>query len=165
MGIYVKLKRVLSYGSLAGRKYSLMCIGNFMGSDEILLNDTCPFYESLNNRSPIHRNPSSIVFSSPLSVQMNIVILVKEQQNMWLQSVLIDLENGHFSIQPYYEDSRLLPPEISALILSSFGIQKKNKAISLAALAQENQQMDSHQMSRPNSVWLDDDPDEESSRV
>ncbi|WP_062108525.1 hypothetical protein [Bacillus niameyensis] len=128
MSICVEIKRILSYGKLAGRNYNLVCQGNWV-RNQLLKVTPVVYIQNASNHQTHSKSPN---FCLPLTVYTEIEIIAKRGEVIWKTTILIDLKNWHFTFR---KNEGEMPDEIKVLILSSFGVQQGENILCLHALA------------------------------
>ncbi|MBS4200660.1 hypothetical protein KHA93_13560 [Bacillus sp. FJAT-49732] len=140
MKYLIELERILTVGGRAVNQYELVFKGELAEKNN---HTPFPIIHSLqtpHEKTSKKRNTSkvsstsNIIISTPLSAKTYIKMNVHEQVKTWQISIQVDLINWIITIEPYYKDSLPLTYEISSLILSSIGIQRGQKMLSLAYL-------------------------------
>ncbi|MCJ8007960.1 hypothetical protein ACFFF5_14760 [Lederbergia wuyishanensis] len=139
MRYLIELERIMSVGERVVNQYELVFKGELTDKN----NSTYPIFRGLKplERTPIRKRAtrrskaSNIIISFPLSAKTYIKMNVYSDFRTWQISVLVDLNNWKFTIEPFYNNSIPLTYEVSTLILSSIGIQKGKKILSLNALS------------------------------
>jgi len=136
MTLIVKIKKVMSFGRLAGKDYMLVCRGAPIGKNKILIKSKFLFCESLISNTPLDWRPvTNDIPLSPLSVRSSISAEVKFRHGTWQIKMNIDLINWKFSISALNQQDLPLTKEIAYLLLASFGIQNENAAMSFATIS------------------------------
>ncbi|MBS4206765.1 hypothetical protein [Bacillus sp. FJAT-50079] len=139
MSVSIEIERIMSYGRLGSKEYSLICHGILQKDRTIALHPIFNFHDALRKNLPFSRLTSEVL-SAPLSETMEIIIKVRFMNVTWRQCVRVDLINWEFVVIPYSENSLPLPIEIIMMLLASFAIKKGRRSKNLVLLTLESGQ-------------------------
>lgn len=142
LSMYVEIRRIMTYGKIAGRGYRLVCHGDVENHREIILSPVTYFVDPLQNsmRSILK---TTVLLSPSLFVQTVLDLTVKVKDMEWDIRMIIDLKDWLFYIEDIGE-GLCMPDEIKVLIFSSFSIQCQQKTLTLDALAARKHIMSKH---------------------
>lgn len=136
MSVFVKIKKIIAKGSLAGKDMSLVCKGTRIeGTSIFLLTPKFHFHDALLSNTPLDPHHSEAFRLSPLHVETTIMIEVKTDSSSWRAAISIDLNRWVFYVKPDSDDGRTFPQKIAFMLLSSFGLKNSRYELSFATLA------------------------------
>lgn len=135
MSMNVEIKRIMTYGKIAGRGYRLVCHGSMGKNKNIRLNPVNYFSDpsALQNSKNSYLE-STILLSARLFVRTVLDVTVKTEEMVWNIRMVMDLNNWSFYIEDQGGDT-FIPNEVKVLLFSSFSIQFERKTLTLEVLA------------------------------